>query len=77
MHPLYCALLVPYVPVQVTRGDLVTYKNTYAPSCCRTSQFRRTFIPISVSPWNDLGDPVFDCVELTCFNNRDNAFYFI
>ena len=30
-----------------------------------TSQNRRTFIPLSVSQWNDLSDPVFDSVGLT------------
>ena len=35
---------------------------TYAPPRYRTSQYRRTFIPWSVSLWNDLSDPVFDGV---------------
>ena len=29
MHPLYGALTVPYVPVRVTRGALVTHRYTY------------------------------------------------
>ena len=32
------------------------------------------FIPLSVSLWNDLANPVFDFVGLACFNNRANAF---
>ena len=35
---------------------------------------RRTFIPLSVSLWNDLVDPVFDGVGLAGFKSRSNAF---
>ena len=35
---------------------------------------RRTFIPVSVSLWNDVGDPVFDGVGLAGFKSRANAF---
>ena len=41
---------------------------------CRTSQYREIFLPLSVSFWNDLADPVFDGVELAGFNSRANAF---
>ena len=74
MHPLYGALPVPYVPVRVTRGAVIAHRYTYAPPRCRTSQYRRTFIPSSVSPWNDLSDPVFDGVGLAGFKSRANAF---
>ena len=66
MHPLCGALPVPYVPVRVTRG-------TFIPRC-RTSQYHRTFIPLSVSLWNDLVEPVFDGVGLAGFKSRSNAF---
>ena len=33
-----------------------------------------TFILLSVSLWNDLGDPVFDRVGLASFKSRANAF---
>ena len=36
MHSLCDALLVPYVPVLVTRGALVAHRYTYAPPRCRT-----------------------------------------
>ena len=49
MHPLYGALPVPHVPVPVTRCALVAHQYTYAPPRCRTSQYRRTFNPLSVS----------------------------
>ena len=62
MHPLCGALPVPYVPVRVTRGAMIAHRFTYAPPRCRTSQHRRTFIPLSVSLWNGLSDPVFDGV---------------
>ena len=48
-HPLCGALPVPYVPVRVTRSALIAHRYTFAPPCCRTSQYRRAFIPLSVS----------------------------
>ena len=74
MHPLYGALPVPYAPVRVTRGAVIAHRYTYAPPRCITSQDRRTFIPLSVSLWNDLSDPVFDGVEVAGFKTRANAF---
>ena len=62
-----------YVPVRVTRGALDAYRYTYAPPSCRTLQYSRTFIPFSVSLWNDLANPVFDGVGLEVFKNRANA----
>ena len=53
-HPLCGTLPVPYVPVRVTHGALIAYRYTFAPPHCRTSQYRRTFFPLSVSLWNDL-----------------------
>ena len=76
LHPLHGALPVPYVPVRVTRRDLVAYRNTYASLRCWTSQYRRTFIPISVPLWNYLCDPVFDGVGLVGFKSKVNAFLF-
>ena len=49
MHPLCGALPVPYVPVRVTRGILIAHRYTNAPPRCRTSQYRRTFILLSIS----------------------------
>ena len=60
MKPLYLTLPVSYVPVRVTRDVVIAHRCTYAPSCCRTLQYRMTFFPLSVSLWNDLGDRVFD-----------------
>ena len=74
-HPLYGALPVPYVPVWVTCCAVITHRYTYVPPHCRTSQYRWTFIPLSVSLWNDLSDPMFDCVELAGFKSRADAFY--
>ena len=76
MHPLNAALPGPYVPVQVAHSALalVAHWYTYAPSGCKTSKYRRTFIPLSVSLWNDLADPVFDGLELAGFKSRANAF---
>ena len=74
MHPLCGGLLVPYVPVRGTRGTLIAHQYTHAPPRCRTSQYRRTFIPLSVSLWNDLVDPVFDGVGLAGFKSRSKPF---
>ena len=57
MHRLYGALPVPYVPVRATRSAVIAHRNTYAPPRCRTSQYSRTFIPLSASLWNVLSDP--------------------
>ena len=73
VHPLCDALPVLYVPARVTRGALVAHRYTYAPPRCRTSQYRRNFIPLSVRLWNDLADPVFDGVGLAGFKSRANA----
>ena len=56
MHPLSWALPLPYVPMHVTRGALVAhiYRHSFAPPRCRTSQYSRTFVPLSVSLWNIL-----------------------
>ena len=69
MHPICGALPVPYVPVGLTCGALGAHRYTYAPS-----HYRRTFIPLSGSLWDDILHPVFDGVELVGFNNRANAF---
>ena len=74
MHPLNGALPEPYVPVRVSCGSLVAHRHTYAPPRCRTSQYIRTFIRLSVSLWNDLTIPVFDGVGLTGFKSMANAF---
>ena len=63
-----------YSIVQVTRGALVAHRYTYPPSRCRTSQYRWTFVHLSVSLWNDLADAVFDGVSLGGFKSRANAF---
>ena len=74
MHPLNGDLPEPYVTVRVTRGALVAHRYTYTPPRCRISQYRRIFIPLSVSLWNNLAVPVFDGVGLAGFNSRTNAF---
>ena len=76
MHPLNDALPGMYVPPRFTRGALVAHRYTYAPPRCRTSLYRRTFVPLLVSFWNDLADPIFDGVGLAGFKSRANAFVF-
>ena len=74
MRHLSGAVPLPYVLASVTRGTLVAHMHSFAPPRCRTSQYRRTFVPLSVSLWNDLGYSVFDCVGLAGFKSRANAF---
>ena len=74
LHLLYGALPVPYVPVRVTRCTVIEHRYTYAPPRCRISQYSRTFIPFSVSLWNDLSDSVFDGVGLAGFKSGAYAF---
>ena len=77
MHLLSSALPLPYVLAHVTRGALVAHRHSFAPPCYRTSQYRRSFVPLSVSLWNDLSDPVFDGVGLGGFKSRANAFLMV
>ena len=58
----------------VTRSALVAHRYTYARPSYRTSQYRKTFINLSVSLGNDLADPVFAGVRLASFNSSANAF---
>ena len=74
MHPLNGALPGPYVPVRVTRGALVAHRYIYAPPSVHLSQYSMTFIPLSVSLWNDLANPIFDGVGLAGFKSRTNVF---
>ena len=73
VHPLNGALPGSYVPALVTRSAAVAQRYTYAPPRCRTLQHSRTFIPFSVSLWNDLANPVFDGVGLAGFKSRENS----
>ena len=74
LHSLYGVRPVPYVPVRVTCSTVIPHWYTYAPPRCRTLQYRITFIPLSVSLWNDLNDSVFDGVGLAGLKSRANAF---
>ena len=60
MHPHNGALPEPHVPVRATPGAPIAHRYTHAPHRCRTSQYHRTFIPFSVSLWNNLAGLVFD-----------------
>ena len=74
MHPLSGALPLLYVPARVTHGALVAHSHLFMPPRCRTSQYRSSFVPLSVSLWNDLRDLVFDGVGQAGFKSRANAF---
>ena len=63
MHPLSGTLPSPNVPARVTCGALVAHRHSLALPRCRTSQYRRTFVLLSMSLWNVLSDPVLDGVD--------------
>ena len=75
VHPLNGALPGPYVPVRVTRGALVAHRDTYASPHCRTSLYTRTFIPLSVSLWNDLANPALDGIYWRVSRTGPMIFY--
>ena len=70
MHPLSDAYMAFAVCVcaYVTRGAFVAHRHSFAPPCCRTSQYRRTFVPLSVSL-----DTAFDGVGLARFKSSANV----
>ena len=74
VHYLNGALPGPYLPERVTRCAVVAHRSTYALPRCRTSQYSRTFILLSVSLWDGLANPVFDGVGVAGFKSRANAF---
>ena len=71
---LFVVLFLCHVPVRVTHGAVIAHRFTCAPPRCRTSQYRRTFIPLPVSLWNDFSDPVFDGLGLAGFKGSANVF---
>ena len=75
MHPHNGALPGLYLPVPVTCGALVEHRHTYALPCCRTSQYCRTFIPLSVSLWNNFADPIFDDLGQVGSKKNANVFF--
>ena len=75
MHPLYGAPPEPNVTVRVTTGPVMAYWYTYAPPRCKTSQYRRTFISLSVYVLNDIGDQVFDGVGPPRFQKQGQCIF--
>ena len=69
MHPPSGTLLLPHVLGRATRGALVAHMQSFA---SMSNEYHRTFVPLSVSLWYDLHNPVFAGVGLG--QSRDNAF---
>ena len=67
VDPLNSAVPGPYVPAWA----LVEHRYTYVPHRFKT----KTFIPLSVSLWNVLDNPVFNGVLLTGFKSRATVFF--
>ena len=74
IHPLSGSLPLPYVPARVTRGAVVAHRHSFRPPRCGTSQYHRTCVPLSMSLWNGLSDPVLDGAGLAGFKSIANAF---
>ena len=74
LHPLNGALPLQYVPASDTRGALNAHRHSFAPPRSKTSEYSRTFVPLSTSLLNDFSDPVFDGVGLEGFKSGANAF---
>ena len=70
----YAELYYYYFCCYINLLTLVAHRYTYKPPRCRTSQYRRMFVPLSVSLWNDLADPVFDSVGLAGFKSMASTF---
>ena len=73
MHTLSSVFPLRCVPACVTRGASVSHRHLFAPPRCRTSQYRRTFVALSMSIRSDLNDRVCDGVGLSGFKSRANA----
>ena len=76
MHLLCSALLVPYVPVRVTRMRRFGRSSVYYNSAISLQNLAvpQDLYSCPVSLWNDLEDPVFDGVGLAGFKTMANAF---
>ena len=61
------------MPVSVTCGAVIAHHYTYAPPRYMILQYRWIFNQMSVSLWNNLGDPVFDGVGLAGFKSRAHS----
>ena len=69
MHHLGGAWPLLYVPASVTRAAFVALRRSFVPPHCRTSEFRKTFVPLSVCLWNDVSDHVFGGAGLAGFKS--------
>ena len=75
MHPLSAALPITFVPARVTNSALVAHRHSFSPPRSRTPHYCKDLVPLSVSLWNDLNDPVYHGVELTDFKSSTAHFY--
>ena len=67
-------LMVLYLARMCQRGlHAVLWSHIGTLMHCRTLKYSRTFIPFSVSLWNELANPVFDGVGRAGFKSRANA----
>ena len=74
MHPLNGLLSGPYMPVRIAWGCSGCTSVYLCASPLKNLSVPQDFMPVSVSLWNDLADPVFDGVGLAGFKSMANAF---
>ena len=67
MHPLGGSLCLLYVPERGTRDAFFAHIGTRLCLLAVEPQYVRIFVPLSVSHWNDLNDPVFAAFHLEAF----------
>ena len=63
-------LLLVHVSVHVSDKWYTFQKRVGTARYCRITHYPRTFIPLSVSLWIDLANPVFDGVGLAGFKSN-------
>ena len=73
MHPLSGTLPFRYMPARATHGALVAHGYSFTAPRFWISQYRRTFVPLSLSLWNGLSDPVFHGEWLAGLKSRANS----
>ena len=81
MHSLSGALNLMYVPARVICGASVAHMHSFVllicrtKTKCRTFQYNRTLVSLSVSLWNNPSETVFDGVVLAGFKSNHNLIF--
>ena len=76
LHELHdrCKCRLQIIRLAAPTGKLTCDLGYARPTLCLCSHSGYEWTPLSVSLWNDLADPVVDCVGLAGFKSRENVF---